>query len=65
MSLIKHVLNEKIRHEKYYFIFPGYHLATLRRTLRSASRKLAEELARIRRHTISQLGECFTGFIPK
>ena len=44
---------------------PGFHLATLRRTPRSASQKLAEELARIRRHTISQLGECFTGFIPK
>ena len=44
---------------------PGFHLATLRRTPRSASQKMAEELARIRRHTISQLGECFTGFIPK
>ena len=49
---------------------PGFHIATLRRTPRSASQKLAEELARIRRHTISQLaisqlGECFTDFIPK
>lgn len=44
---------------------PGFHLATLRRSPRSASQKLAEELARIRCHTISQLGECFTGFIPK
>lgn len=44
---------------------PGFHLATLRRTPRSASQKLAEELARIRCHTISQLGECFTAFIPK
>jgi hypothetical protein len=44
---------------------PGFHLATLRRTPRLASQKLAEELTRIRRHTISHLGECFTGFIPK
>jgi len=44
---------------------PGFHLATLRRTPRSASQKLADELARIRHHTINQLGESFTGFIPK
>jgi len=44
---------------------PGFHLATLRRTPRSTSQKLAEELARIRRHTISQLGDCFSNFIPK
>ena len=44
---------------------PGFHLATLRRTPCSASQKLAEEMARIRHQTISQLGECFTGFIPK
>ena len=43
---------------------PGFHLATLRRTPRSTSQKLAEELARIRRHTISQLGDCFSNFIP-
>jgi hypothetical protein len=39
---------------------PGFHLATLR----SARQKLAEETARIRRHSISQLGECFAQFIP-
>ena len=44
---------------------PGFHLATLRRTPRSACQKLTEEMARIRRHTISQLGESFTRFIPK
>lgn len=43
---------------------PGFHLPTLRRTPRSAAQKLADERARIRRHTISQLGECFGSFIP-
>ena len=44
---------------------PGFHLPTLRRKPRSAGQKLAEELARIRRHSISQLGESFTSFIPR
>lgn len=43
---------------------PGFHLPTLRRKPRSAAQKLAEERVRIRRHTISQLGECFGPFIP-
>ncbi len=43
---------------------PGFHLATLRRKPRSAGQKLAEEKARIRRQSISQLGECFAQFIP-
>lgn len=43
---------------------PGFHLATLRRKPRSASQKLAEEHARIRRQSISQLDECFGSFIP-
>ncbi len=43
---------------------PGFHLPTLRRTPRSARQKLADERAKIRRHSISQLGECFTQFIP-
>lgn len=43
---------------------PGFHLPTLRRQPRSASQKLADERARIRRHSISQLGECFAQFIP-
>lgn len=43
---------------------PGFHLQTLRRTPRSARQKLAEERARIRRHSISQLGACFSRFIP-
>ena len=43
---------------------PGFHLPTLRRTPRSARQKLADEKARIHRHSISQLGECFAQFIP-
>lgn len=43
---------------------PGFHLATLRRKPRSAREKFAEEKARLRRHSISQLGECFRHFIP-
>jgi len=43
---------------------PGFHLSTLRRRPRSAARKLADSLARIRRHSISSLDECFGQFIP-
>ena len=43
---------------------PGFHLATLRRRPRSAAQKLADEKARIRQHSISQLGDCFGHFIP-
>jgi hypothetical protein len=43
---------------------PGFHLPTLRRTPRSARQKLADEKARIHRHSISQLGACFAQFIP-
>lgn len=43
---------------------PGFHLATLRRRPRSAAQRLAEEKARIRQHSISQLGDCFGHFIP-
>ncbi len=44
---------------------PGFHLATLRRKPRSAAQKLAEEKAKIRHHSLSQLGECFGRFIPR
>ena len=44
---------------------PGFHLQTLRRKPRSASQKLADERARIRQHSISQLGACFSRFIPQ
>lgn len=43
---------------------PGFHLASLRRKPRTAAQKLAQEKAKIRRHSISQLGECFGQFIP-
>ena len=43
---------------------PGFHLATLRRKPRSASQKLADQLAEIRQKSISQLAKCFTDFIP-
>ena len=43
---------------------PGFHLATLRRRPRSAAQKLADEKARIRQQSISQLGDCFGHFIP-
>ena len=43
---------------------PGFHLATLRRSPRSASQKLSDQLAEIRRKSISQLATCFAGFIP-
>ena len=44
---------------------PGFHLETLRRTPRSARQKLIDERAQIRQHSISQLGACFSRFIPK
>jgi hypothetical protein len=43
---------------------PGFHLATLRRKPRSASKKLADQFAEIRRKSISQLAACFAHFIP-
>ena len=43
---------------------PGFHLATLRRKPRSGAQRLADEKARIRQHSISQLGDCFRHFIP-
>ena len=43
---------------------PGFHLPTLRRKPRSCAQKLADERQRIRRHSLSQLGDCFGAFIP-
>ena len=43
---------------------PGFDLATLRRRPRSGAQRLAEEKARIRQHSISELGDCFGHFIP-
>jgi len=43
---------------------PGFHLSTLRRKPRSEQQKFTDKLADIRRKSISQLTNCFTGFIP-
>lgn len=43
---------------------PGFHLSTLRRKPRSARQRFEDERARLRHHSISQLGECFGKFIP-
>lgn len=43
---------------------PGFHLATLRRKPRSASQRLADERARIRHHSLSQLGGLFSSVLP-
>lgn len=43
---------------------PGFHLATLRRTPRSAQQILAEKLQKLKQKSFSQLGECFAKFIP-
>lgn len=43
---------------------PGLHWPTLRRKPRSSLLKLADQRARVRRHSITQLGDCFTRFIP-
>jgi len=44
---------------------PGFHLETLRRTPRSASRILADKAAEIKQKSFSQLSECFAQFIPR
>ena len=44
---------------------PGFHLSTLRRRPRSAAQKLADEMGRIRQHSISQLSDCFGHAIPE
>ena len=43
---------------------PGFHVSTLRRRPRSASRLLAEKRARLKHQSLSELGECFRQFIP-
>ena len=45
-----------------YFL-PGFHLQSLRRTPRSAQQKMAEKLAELRRHSLTQLSELFGHFI--
>lgn len=45
-------------------LFPNFHLQTLRRKPRSAQQILAAQLAKLKRKTFSQLGECLGKFIP-
>jgi hypothetical protein len=45
-------------------LFPGFHLQTLRRSPRSASQKLSDEVVKLKQKSFSQLGECFRNFIP-
>lgn len=44
---------------------PGFHLATLRRTPRSAQQILAEKITELKQKTFTQLGECFRQYIPR
>lgn len=46
------------------YYLPGFHLSTLRRRPRSASRILAEQRSELRQKTLSELGQCFRQFIP-
>lgn len=43
---------------------PGFHLSTLRRRPRSASRLLSEKRAQLKQKSLSELGQCFQQFIP-
>lgn len=45
-------------------LLPGLHLETLRRKPRSTQRKLADEIALLKRKDFSQLGQAFGMFIP-
>lgn len=44
---------------------PGFHLQTLRRTPRSARQRLIDQRNKIRQHSLSELGEYFSKFIPQ
>ena len=43
---------------------PGFHLSTLRRRPRSSSQLLADKRAQLKHKTLSELGACFSRFIP-
>ncbi|MFQ3227045.1 MAG: hypothetical protein ACI8RW_000426 [Porticoccaceae bacterium] len=45
-------------------LFPGFHLPTLRKTPRSARQKLADEMAKIKQKSFSQLAEYLTDIVP-
>lgn len=45
-------------------LIPGFHLPTLRRKPQTKAQKLAQALDKIKKHSISQLGDYFNQFIP-
>ena len=44
---------------------PRFHLSTLHRKPRSIQKIMAEKLTDLKGKTFTQLGECFSSFIPK
>jgi len=44
---------------------PGFHLSTLSKKPKSKAQKLTEQLDKLQKHSISQLGKYFDRFIPK
>ncbi|MDX8390753.1 MAG: hypothetical protein R8M38_09720 [Mariprofundaceae bacterium] len=44
---------------------PGLHLPISRRKARSSQQILADEIEQLKLKSFSQLGECFSRFIPK
>lgn len=44
---------------------PGFHLSTLRKKPKSNAQKLADQIDKLKKHSISQLGVYFDKFIPK
>ena len=45
-------------------LLPGFHLFTLRKKPKTKAQKLAQEYEKLRRHSISKLGDYFNNFIP-
>ena len=45
-------------------LFSGFHLSTLRRTPRSASQKLSDEIRKIKRKSFSELADYFSNIVP-
>ena len=45
-------------------LLPGFHLPTLRRKPKTTAQKLAEQLVKIKKHSINQLSDFFSEFIP-
>ncbi|MFT6100660.1 MAG: hypothetical protein ACJAYF_003221 [Arenicella sp.] len=45
-------------------LFPGFHLPTLRRTLRTARQKAVDELAKIKQKSFSEMAEYLAHIVP-